>query len=47
MAGMRDKLIHEYFGVDWQIVWVVIKEELPPLRPELEWLAKKWNVFEP
>lgn len=33
MAGMRDKLIHEYFGVDLTIVWTVVREELPPLRP--------------
>ena len=32
MAGMRDKLIHEYSGVDLEIVWAVIREELPPLR---------------
>ena len=38
MAGMRDKLIHGYFGVDWQIVWLVVREELPPLRPEIECL---------
>jgi uncharacterized protein with HEPN domain len=32
-AGMRDKLIHEYFGVDLEIVWGVVQEELPPLMP--------------
>lgn len=31
IIGMRNKLIHEYFGVDLEIVWTVIKEELPPL----------------
>lgn len=36
MTGMRDKLIHEYFGVDLSIVWMVIKNELPPLRSEIE-----------
>jgi len=41
MAGMRDKLIHEYFGVDLSIVWAVIKDELPPLRPEIERLLRK------
>ncbi|MBI4962757.1 MAG: DUF86 domain-containing protein [Desulfomonile tiedjei] len=41
MAGMRDKLIHEYFGVDLSIVWTVIKNELPPLRPEIEGLKAR------
>ena len=36
MAGMRDKLIHEYFGVDLRVVWAVVKDELPPLRSEIE-----------
>ncbi len=31
MSGMRNKLIHEYFGVDLEIVWSVVQEELPPL----------------
>jgi uncharacterized protein with HEPN domain len=32
MAGMRDKLIHEYFGVDLEVAWLVATEELPPLK---------------
>ena len=32
MAGMRDKLIHEYFGVKLDIVWNTVKNELPPLK---------------
>jgi uncharacterized protein with HEPN domain len=36
MAGMRDKLIHEYTGVDLETVWDVIQEEIPPIRPLLE-----------
>lgn len=31
IAGMRDKLIHHYFGVNLDIVWSVIQEDLPAL----------------
>ena len=31
MAGMRDKMIHEYFGVDLEIVWKTVKNRLPQL----------------
>lgn len=44
MSGMRDKLIHEYFGVDLEIVWAVIREELPPLRPHIEKAARDFGV---
>ncbi len=33
MAGIRDKLIHEYSGVDLEIIWSLIKEELPVVKP--------------
>lgn len=36
MAGMRDKLIHLYFGVDYLLVWRTIKERLPQVKQELE-----------
>lgn len=32
MVGMRNKLIHEYFGVDLEIIWQTINEDIPPLR---------------
>ena len=32
IAAMRNKVIHEYFGVDPEVVWRTIKENLPPLR---------------
>lgn len=36
MAGMRDKLIHGYFGVDLESVWTVAVERLPELKDDLE-----------
>ena len=36
MAGMRDRLIHAYFGVDYRLVWEAIKIDIPKLRPRLE-----------
>lgn len=33
MAGMRDKLIHEYFGVNRQVLWKTVQEDIPSLRP--------------
>lgn len=36
IKGMRNRLIHEYFGTDFQLVWNVIRNELPPLKSELE-----------
>ena len=36
MAGMRDRLIHHYFGVDYEIVWDVVKNEIPKLKDQLE-----------
>ncbi|PIV70126.1 MAG: hypothetical protein COS08_01870 [Euryarchaeota archaeon CG01_land_8_20_14_3_00_38_12] len=35
MAKIRDKIIHAYFGINYQIIWKVIKEKLPGLKPML------------
>lgn len=32
MVAMRNKLIHEYFGVDLEVLWHTVQEDLPPLR---------------
>ncbi len=32
MAGMRDKLIHHYFGVDYEIVWDVVVHKIPGIK---------------
>jgi uncharacterized protein with HEPN domain len=35
MAGMRDRLIHHYFGVDYEIVWDVVVNKVPELDTEI------------
>ncbi len=35
IAGMRDKLIHNYFGVDLNAVWKTVKEDLPFLKENI------------
>jgi len=36
MAGMRDRLIHFYFGVDYNLVWKTIQERIPRVKPHLQ-----------
>lgn len=35
LAGMRDKLTHQYFGVDVRVVWKTAKEDLPKLKQKV------------
>ncbi len=39
MAGMRDKLIHDYLDVDIEVVWKTVKSDLPHLK---EMIQKMW-----
>ena len=36
MTGMRDRLIHGYFGVDYDLVWDVVKHKIPELKRQIE-----------
>jgi uncharacterized protein with HEPN domain len=41
MAGMRDRLIHGYFGVDYELVWDVVANKIPTLRDQLASLLEE------
>jgi len=41
IAGMRDKLIHGYFSVDSERVWITIKRDLPPLKETVNEILKE------
>ena len=41
MEGMRDKLIHDYMGVNYSIVWDVVKNIIPVLKKQIEEIIKK------
>jgi uncharacterized protein with HEPN domain len=41
VAGMRDRLIHSYFGVDYEIVWDVVINRVPALAQEIRQLLDR------
>ena len=53
MTGIRDKLIHQYFGVDLEVIWRTVHKDLPPLLAPLQAVQveldrteaerRKWN----
>ena len=40
MAGLRDRLIHDYFGVDYDLVWDVVTNKIPQLKRAIEDIAQ-------
>ena len=43
IAGMRDKMIHEYFGVNLQLVWDAIEQEVPRLQQKIAAILGEWD----
>lgn len=41
MAGMRDRLIHDYIGVNYSIVWDVFKNKIPTLYDQIQSVLKE------
>ena len=41
MSSMRDKLIHAYFGIDDEILWQTIKEDIPSIKSKIEKIFKE------
>lgn len=43
MSGMRDKLIHEYFGIDYEILWKAANDEIPPIKTTIKNILNNLN----
>lgn len=43
MAGMRDRLIHKYFGIDYDLVWDVVVNKVPVLHREIQQIVQSEN----
>jgi uncharacterized protein with HEPN domain len=41
LAGIRDRLIHDYFGINYEILWQVITQELPILESHIHKILKE------
>ncbi len=46
LVGFRDKLIHFYFGIKYEIVWDTIKIEIPKLKPRLKAILSEFEKGE-
>lgn len=42
IAGTRNKTIHEYFGIDEDILWKTIKEDLPTFKKQISGILRKY-----
>lgn len=47
ISGMRDKLIHDYIGIDIEVVWKTVEEDLHSLKPLLVQMKKELDLQNP
>lgn len=43
ITGMRDKITHEYFGIDEEILWMTVKDNIPALLKEISKIKKNFK----
>lgn len=43
IAGLRDILIHQYFGIDVEIIWDVVRNKLPTLDDQVRRMLDEWR----
>ena len=46
MARIRDKITHFYFGIDYKIVWSVVKKDLPAIEPAIAQILSDLKISE-
>jgi len=39
ITGLRNRIVHVYFGLDLEMIWQIVRNDLPPLRTTLEMIA--------
>ena len=44
IVALRNILVHEYFGIDYEIIWNILIKDLPNIKPKIERLIKKLGV---
>jgi uncharacterized protein with HEPN domain len=42
IAGMRDKVVHKYFGLNLKVIWRTVKEDIPSVKPLFEGLKEDY-----